>query len=330
MPTSLLTIKMSPALRRRVLASLRRRGAHSSAKEPTRRTLPIRSIIVVLVFFVAFAVIREQRTRSAEIQTAKENLLKARADLRKALPLRAAALGERIMKALSQEAGNYLGDIRHDSIRSLEDWERVANRPLLYARFDVQASVPNERLEGALAESRVDAVVHCLKTPPADRTEKELMKRVADAYAAAEPEFTQNVHRAADALLVVRMLEPSMDRELERAEDLETVVRFQQVWDEAGVDRKLPAVSAELLLVVIDEPKQPGTPVELDGASVHGVRVAAIDMSGERDVVLYRSHHDSNPEWVSERRRHQYAKQLESCRLAHDIRRGWQTDPIRR
>lgn len=325
MPTSLLTPKMSPALRSRVLSSIRRRsGAVSVRKaEPVRRTLPIRSSVVVLVLFVAFAVIREQRTRSAEIQAAKTQLLNTRAEMRSALPPRAANLGERLMKALRQEAGVYLGDIQHASMRSLEDWDRISSRPLLYARFDVHASVPHERLEGALAESRVDSFVLCLKKPPADRTEKELMKRVADAYGATESEFTQNIHRAADALLVLRVLDASMDRELERAESLETVVRLQQVWDEAAVASKLAAVSGEVLLLMIDEPKLPGTPVELDGASVHGVRVVILDLSGERDVVLHRSHHDSNPEWVSERRRHQYAKQLEGCRLAHDIRRGW-------
>ncbi len=320
MPTFLVTSKMSPPLRDRVFASVRgRRVRHVSPAKP-RRTALIRTGIVAAIGLLVFAIVRERQLGQAQLDTAKENLLQSRADLRAMLTPSAHAIGERLTRALRLEASSYHGPAHHESLRTLEGWDKFLTRPLIYARAEIELLDPPERLEATLSESRVDTFASCLKHPPVDRSEKELMKRVNDTYGAGAQEFTQNVYRAHDALLSLRLLDPAIDRQIEKADELQPIVHFKQTWEDAHLDARLPAVFGEVFMMLLDEPKTPNTPVELDGASVHGVRVVIVDISREHDQLLLRSHHDLNPSWVSERRRHQYALSLEGCRLAYDLR----------
>lgn len=321
MPTFLVTPKMSPQLRERVAASVRgRRVRRQFEANATRRTALIRLVVVVVVAAIAVAVVHEQQTRTAQLNAAKKALLQSRAELRATLTPSALAIGERLTRALRHEANALHVPVRDESLRSTNGWDTLLARPLIYTRAEIALLEPPERLEATVSESRIDAFVACLKHPPGDRSEKELMKRVSDAYGSGPHEFTQNVYRAHDALLTLRLLDPAIDRQIERADELQPVVHFQQTWEDAQLDARLPAVFGEVFLMLLDEPKTPNTPVELDGASVHGVRVVIVDISREHDQVLLRSHHDLNPSWVSERRRHQYALGLEGCRLAYDLR----------
>jgi hypothetical protein len=311
---------MSSQLRGRVSASVRGRRLRQGSSAKPRRTALLRVGVVAAIGLLVFAIVREQRLGQAQLDTAKQTLLQSRASLRATLTPSAHAIGQRLTRALRLEASGYLGPAHHESLRTLEGWDRSLARPLVYARAEIQLLDPPERLEATLSESRVDAFVSCLKHPPAGRSEKELMKRVSDAYGSGAQEFTQNVYRAHDALLSLRLLDPAIDRQIETADELQPIVHFQQTWEDAHVDARLPAVFGEVFLMLLDEPKTPDTPVELDGASVHGVRVVIVDISREHDQVLLRSHHDLNPSWVSERRRHQYALGLDGCRLAYDLR----------
>lgn len=321
MPTSLVNPKMESALAARVATSVRGRTSRTTTARATpRRALLLRAGIATVLGLLVAAVVSEQRARSAELAEAKRSLLEARSELRSTLTLRANQVGERLNQVVQRESTTYHGSVRDETLRDTARWDSLLSRPLLYARLALDAVQPPERLDAALAESRKDAFVTCLKQPPAGRTEKELMKRVNEVLGAATDDRTLHVYRAHDALVALRVLDPALDRQLERAQELSVVLQLQNLWDQARMTDRLPAAFGEVVVLLLDEAKVPGTPVELDGASVHGVRVVIVDVSGERDQVLWRSHHDLNPGWVSERRRHQYAQALEGCRLAHDLR----------
>lgn len=321
MGSFLVNRKMNPALAARVTASLHgpRAARQARARNP-RRTRWLRFGALLAVSAVVFAVVREVRERQRTLEQAKSALLAERAELQATLTPRARAFGERVSRLLTREANSYHGAVRHERLGSVSDWDTLLERPLVYARFEVDKAAAPERFDAALAESRKDAFVACLKHPPAERTEKELMKRVSDAFGQGAEEYTSNVHRLHDAFVALRVLDPAIDRQIERAETLEPVHSLRQTWDQANVDARLPAVFGEVVIALLDERKVPDTPVELDGASVHGVRLIVVDITSEQDIVLLRTHFDLDPNWVSERRRHQYAKGLEACRMAYDVR----------
>jgi hypothetical protein len=321
MPSSLVNPKMNVALASRVSRSLRgAQATRAAGPTPPSRTLLIRLGVLAGVTALVFAVVREVQTRQEQLAAAKLALVSARGALQSTLNPRARAIGERVSRLLTREANSYHGAARHEQLGSLAEWDALLNRPIVYARLDVDKVSEPERFDAVLSESRKDAFVACLKQPPADRTEKELMKRVTDAFGQGAQEYTSNIHRVHDALVTLRVLDPAIDRQIERADELSPVLSLQHTWDQARIDERLPAVFGEVLVAVLDEPKLPDTPVELDGASVHGVRVAVVDISREQDVVLLRTHFDLDPSWVSERRRHQYAQGLEGCRMAYDVR----------
>src|SRR5690606_5386278 len=167
-------------------------------------------------------------------------------------------------------ANAYHGDFRHEQLATLADLDVVLKRPLAYARVEIDAVSHADRFDAALAESHKDAFVACLERPPVDRSEKELMKRVTDAFSRDLHEYTANVHRVHDALVTLRVLASDIDRQIEQETVLEP---HEHMWEQARVDERLPAVFSEVLVAVLDEPKAPDTPVELDGASVHRARV---------------------------------------------------------
>lgn len=322
MPSSLVNPKMNPALAARVVRSLhgkRSSGASTATTSPSR-TLLLRLGALAAVSAIVCAVVREVQTRNTQLADAKQTLLQARAELQATLTPRARAFGDRVTRLLTREANSYHGAVRHEQLASIADWDAVLARPIVYARVDVDKISQPERFDAALSESRKDAFVACLKRPPEARGEKELMKRVVDAFGQDAQEYTSNLHRVHDALVTLRVLDPAIDRQIERAEELQPVLSLQHTWEQARVDERLPAVFGEVVIALLDEPKLPNTPVELDGASVHGVRLVVVDVSREQDLVLLRTHFDLNPSWVSERRRPQYAQGLEGCRMAYDVR----------
>lgn len=318
MPSFLVNPQMNPALASRVLRSLR--GGRAPSPTPASRTRLLRLGALVAVSAVVVAVVREVQTRNQQLSDAKRTLLTARAELQSTLTPRARALGERVTRLLTHEASAYHGAVRDAELGGLADWDALLSRPIVYARFDIDAVSPPERFDAALSESRKDAFVTCLRRPPTDRTEKQLHKRVLEVSSREAQEYTSNLHRFHDALVTLRVLDPAVDRQIERADELAPVLSLQHTWEQARVDERLPAVFGEVVIALLDEPKVPDTPVELDGASVHGIRLVVVDIAGERDHVLFRAHFDSNPSWVSERRRHQYARELDGCRMAHEVR----------
>src|SRR5690606_3118691 len=209
---------------------------------------------------------------------------------------------------------------------TIADLDAMLKRPIAYTRVDIDAVTHADRFDAALADSHKDAFVACLEKPPADRSEKELMKRVADAFSRDIHEYTANIHRVHDALVTLRVLAPDIDRQIAQATVLEP---HEHMWQQARIDERLPAVFAEVLVAVLDEPKAPDTPVDLDGANVHRHRVVVVDISDELDRVLLRAQFDLNPSWVSERRRHQYARALDACRMAYDVRAAF-SEPNKR
>lgn len=325
MPTFLTNPKMSEALAARVRASVRasRRGHGARASAPLRTAL-LRAFAVAFFASIGLLVWREQEQRAAQLADAKRTLLNARDELRSTLTPNAHTLASRIRVALRRESNVYAGPLQEGHLRQQQDWDALWQRRLIYARLPTDSANQPDKLDSVLGESKPDEFVLCLMQPSDDPTEKGLMKRLNAIN--GDPSTTKrqllNVHPAFDALVVLQLLDPEFLAPVHVAKELGPVMELQETWDKARLEERLPAVFAEVLIAVLDEPKVANTPVELDGESVHAARVVIIDLSRDQDQVLFRARYDLDPSWVSERRRHQYSRALDSCRMASEIRLG--------
>jgi hypothetical protein len=323
MPSFLTNSKMPHALATRVQSSVGglRRGHGARVYAPTRTAI-VRISVVALVLLAFGAVWQERRDRAQQLASAKHALLQTRAELRATLTPNAYTLAERARLILRRESNDFAGSLRDEALSTGKDWDALLLRRIIYARLPTDSVNQPDKLESLLSESQPDAFVLCLKEPAVDSTEKALMKRINVVFgdSGATKEQLVNIHSAFDAIVTLQLFEPSFDAQVEQAEELKPVLDLQHMWNKAHVDERLPAVFAEVLIALLDEPKVENTPVELDGASVHNVRVIVADLSRDKEKMLFRARYAMDPSWVSERRRHQYAQALGSCRVASEVR----------
>lgn len=319
MATFLTNSKMNPRLAGRVHASTRGRTSGGAAGiSSATRTALLRLSILAALSLALFFVIKEQRDRAAELADAKQKLKAEMSDARTAFPASAMGRSDEALTWLKKECQTYPGDVA--AAAGAQRWLEWLKRKIVYARVEVSGLTASNQTEQVVSESRKDAFVLCLYDPPPDVSEPALMKQVSLAYRGGPntQQRTENVYRLADAIVVRQLLDQKVDDQIERADELPNVLALQRVWDQARVTDRVGAMTAELLLAVLDEPKTPGTVVELDGASDHWARVLLIDLTSS--TVLYRARKHLKTDWVSERRRSQYASGLNACRLATELR----------
>jgi hypothetical protein len=69
---------------------------------------------------------------------------------------------------------------------------------------------------------------------------------------------------------------------------------------------------------VLDEPKAPSLASDFDGEAEHHLIAGMLDLKTGDHV--FRLRRLVSPEWISEKSRLSYSRELDSCRLAHEIR----------
>jgi hypothetical protein len=317
--TLLTTKKMSPELAARVEAEVRGR------KKPPGRALPplamamtrfsiLATAIAVVVFFV---VARKQ---------GKQEIADARANLLERLRVETAALSEEDLKTASRVeswllrlSGPYEGDLVSDSLRAPGAFESLVKRPAIYERGDVLGFTNPVAIRASARESRKDPFLLCLVEPPDPRTEKAQLRKVYAAYAGGDriEAPTAHVRRLEEAQRGVAILSPGFRAEVESAESIEEVHRLKRIFESAPLGAAHRAAKARLLVSVMDEPGDKG-PIELDGERPHPVRVTIVDLT--TDKVVLRLRRNVDPQWISAGKRPDYARGLDSCSLALDVR----------
>ena len=162
--------------------------------------------------------------------------------------------------------------------------------------------------------------ITCLASPPASEEEKTLIPTVAAVYRGSppSPERQARLHRLQALLDAAPVLEPSWSDALASAASVAELSERRRELERADLGRAAQAIEAELLVYVIDEPKKPGTPAEVDGAHDHMVRVGIVDLATSEELLRVRRRVD--PSWISDTHRVDYARGLNACRLAVDVR----------
>jgi hypothetical protein len=333
MPTFLTHPRLSPALAKRIEASVSGRNVNGRRLSVPTVNAVVRLIAVSFFGLVITLVVNEQHSRKRALAAAKEDCLASMAAVRQRVPAHGFELRATAESWLSRESSAYAGDVPPGA-RS----DAFAPRTSIYIRAALSDIGSADGLSRAAADSRLDAFTYCWHNAPPDRAEKVLMKHLlqpgSDIPSVAagsggaigtlvpEREAADNapasIFRFHDLTLALDMLRPQVTEQLMATESLPVVQELGRTWALAKVDKRVLATHARLLLAVLDEPKTPGTPVELDGAADQWVRVLVVDLARAELLLRRRIHLD--PTWVTERRRPQYASRLLACRLAFDVR----------
>lgn len=321
MATFLTTSKMDPALAARIEASVR--GKEDTSGAP-RRLSPrvvalLRVAVVAVVALGIYTVVSGRRRDREELERARGLLLEAVRVQAASLTAEDRGAVTRAESWLMRSAGEYEGDYVSAELRAPGALGAALATPAMYVRGPLGAFRSPSLIATAAASSAKDALVLCLKEPPASRTEKVLLEEVHVAYGGGAPmeDRTANVRRLQDALAGLPLLLPSWSERVRTADDGAALARLRREVERAPVDRALQALRARVLLAVLDEPGDGGGPTELDGERAHAVRVVLVDLATEKVMLRVRKLVD--PAWISLAKRSTHATGLDSCGVALDV-----------
>ncbi len=320
MPTLLTNPRMHPALAARVEASVTGKKVTPGApRNRPRMVMLMRVGVVVLVAFVVQSVVgfkkkeREDVTRTrSEVLTSVRTHSAGLTDEDRAQPKKIEALLVKVSRSFERE-------VVSADLKTKAGFEAIFTRPLLYVRGPLGNFATPAAIAEAAATSGKDALTLCLLDPPASRSEKDVLSKVRVAYGtgAALEAQTSNMRRLGEAQAGLPFLAPEYAKKVEASSDIVDLTKWKKEIDRAPLAAANRAAKARLLLVAMDEPGD-GSPAELDGERRHQVRVALIDLTTETTLLDVRKVVD--PSWISQARRNEMARGMDSCVLALDIR----------
>jgi hypothetical protein len=163
-----------------------------------------------------------------------------------------------------------------------------------------------------------DAFSRCLLDPPSSRDERTLRATALAALAGRAISGSSKLERLHDALLGLPFLNSEWLARVHRAGDLAELQGLRTAFERAPIDGAIRAAQAGLLLSVLDEPGDGTGPTELDGERPHHVRVELYDLRADASLLRLRRHVD--PGWISESSRAEYARGMDGCKLALEVR----------
>ncbi len=318
MPTLLTNSKMSPALARRIEASIRKGRPGGMAVE--RRFVALfRFVTLVGIVVAAVSLVFLKRRESADLERSRAELLARVQKESASLLAEDRSAVDRVEVWLTRAAGPYEGDYVDESLRAPGALATVLAAPVIYVRGPLADFRGSTGIEEASGSSRKDPFLLCLLDRPSTRSESAMLAKVHAAFSGGPHfrEHTANAHRLFDAVVGLPLLQPSWRAKVRAANTQEDVVRLEHELDHAPLDEAKKAAAAHVLLFAMDEPGASGGLSELDGERPHDVRVGVVDLGVGRVWLRLRKHAD--PSWISLGKRADYASGLDGCALALDV-----------
>jgi hypothetical protein len=273
--------------------------------------------IVVCVFWT----LNVRQNQQDELESAQSRLLSTLERQSAELSQNGEEFIDRLESWLLEGAGPYAGDVFAPELRTEQSWAELLRLPAIYVRGAVDAVSTPDQIGLTATESQKDALLLCLLDPPQARDEKALLPSVRAAdqgeEAMARAIHVQRLHAVLAGLPV---LSPAWAERVRNADDVLSVGRLEDLHRLAPIEQAQLATRAQLFIFALDEPNEAGAPSEFDGSARHRVRVNIVDLRESR--VLLRVRKLVDPAWISENTRHRYAKGLDGCRLAFDVRQA--------
>jgi hypothetical protein len=291
----------------------------SGVSAATRRTF-VRALLFACLGGIISLVIVERRARQRTLDEARIQLQTQLDAAHAKIPQAGWQIPGIAQAWIGEEAAAYAGDFTAPELTLNGALARRAKDGGLYVRLSTEATATKAELQRAIAESPLDAFAACWVAPPSADSENSLLghlrARPAPFAEGVDPQGS-SLLRLHAATFVVDLLSSDLRQRTTQAETLPALEQISRLWQAARVEEHLAATHARTLLLLLDEPKVPGSPVELDGTSDHFARVVWLDLA-ERKVLLRRREH-VRVDWISERRRAMHSANLTGCKLAYDV-----------
>lgn len=320
MASFLTNAKMHPALAARVEASARgRRSTPGDASSAASVRALIRLVVVVVVASVGAWVFVTWRRESARIEGERALIIDIARGHDALLTDTDRGAFDRDATWLAKLAGPYEGDLVASELAAPGVFDAMLARPAVYVHGPVDSFGTPPSVADAAVESVKDSFLLCLVDPPQARSEKVVLDKVRVAYGVdgALEQATPDVMRLADARAALRVLSPEWRAKVGGA-DSSQLGKLHAELDRAPIESGKRALKAGLMIAVMDEHGPATGPSELDGERAHLVRVAIVDVVVGRTLLRLRRRVDP-ADW-SERSRTTYARGLDECGLAFDVR----------
>ena len=321
MATSLVNRKMNPALARRIEASVTgQRHQRSTAHRTVRWTSLLRAAVVLGVSGLIGAFYLAVRHEHAEMRQARANLLAQWNTFAATLTENDRGFLDRVERTLAPLQGAYPGDSIAGELRSPGALEAWLARPAVYVRGPLSAFAGSNTMLRTASASSKDTLLLCLLEPPQSRDEKALLAkaRLSMLGGAGLSQATPNVIRLYDAKVGLPLLQPAWSERIKDAKDLLTLAQLERELNRAPLALAKRAVRTDLLIAAIDEPHVKAGVTELDGENLHDIRLVVTQLDTDRPLIRLRRTVD--PSWISGRRRPEYARELDGCRFALEVR----------
>lgn len=319
MATFLRTRKMSPALAARVEASVRGAQAIGQNALAPRLIATFRLALLFAIVSLAAWLVSWRQGSKERLEQDREGLLQEVRRHSSVLTLGEKGLIDKLQWRFHLGAGAYGGDQVTDAVRSAATFSAAMKRSLVFIRAPLDAFARPEHLAESASSGSGDAFLLCLLSPPTTRDEKALLARTRDALAGGKrASAAAHVERLQYALIGMPLLLPSWETRVLRAETSLEIDKLRRTFARAPIEHAQRAAKADLLLTVMDEPRDKPGPTELDGECPHYVRVELIDLKTEQVLLRLRRYVD--PGWISPATRAEYASGMDGCALALDVR----------
>ena len=311
MPTFVANKKMSPDLRERVEEAVR--GRKGTRRAPARFRAILRLVFVLTVIATIVLTLGHNRVASRELERRRASVLSFLGAENASIDERQRTSVDRDEVVLHDLAGMYPGDVRAIDLRA----PAALARPIVWVRGPIEAFGVGASIDKSAAASVDDTFVRCLLDPPASRKERDVLAKVRAAYGATP--VGRDVHRLADAYNALRVLQPAFADRVRGADGRELSVLERQV-QRARLDDTKKALTAPLLLAVLDERGDTRVAADLDGERPHDVRVELYDTAAGTTLLRARARVD--PGAWSAASRVDFSSGLDACALAYDLRQG--------
>lgn len=320
MPSLLTNDRMSAALRARVQESLRTDARARVGGQRHSLSRPLR-------IFGAFAVVVLCGFLWNSYRQSRVEFHREKAQVLKRLELETQVLNDELRRKtvfidelLEQAQAQYPGDVIDPLARDATKLGELLERPLVYVRGAIREFQTKRERRSTFPEGGPDALIRCLIEPPPSIAESDLLRHLGHVYQPAT--FRGRFVNMEPAYRAFDFIDSDFKTQLESTQAMRNLTALSRKLDAAKLGDAAFTAKAELLVYVLDEPKVKGAPSDLDGEAEHDLRFFIVELSKQKTLVRIRRRVD--PEWISEKSRIAYSRELNSCRLAWELRRDWQ------
>ena len=321
MPTLLVTRKMNPALASRVEAAVTGRRRQGTATHASARLMRrVRSVVLLGLAVLIATIFLALRREHAVLERAREDLVSRWAAEAASVTGTDLDFLKRVETKLVELGNQYSGDLVAEELKTAGALPALLAKPAVYIRGPLAAFAGSNAVAKAARESGKDTLLLCLVDPPGARDEKTLLEK-ARLGLLGGPKMhaaTSSILRLYDAEAGLPYLLPTFAERIRGAKDDLQLTELSREFNAAPISLGKRVIRSELLIAVFDEPNDKATITELDGEAPHTVRLAILRLDKMTPLLRLRKHVD--PSWITANRRPQYARELDGCRLAVDVR----------